>query len=57
MLNFDEANRLNRGLHSLNLGPPQFAPIALWGIVAMLGVLHFIMLKFPQAGLRSKAPL
>jgi len=49
MLNYNEVDKQELGLHSLNLGPPQFAPIAIWGIVAMLGVLHFLMLRFPRA--------
>ena len=36
-------------LHSLNVGGPQYAPVALWASFAMLGILHVCGLKYHQA--------
>jgi len=44
--NVDEAAL---GLHSLELGPPQFLPFMFWVAVAGLGLLHVFALMFPAA--------
>ncbi len=50
LLNSEEAgdNALLK-LHSLDLGPPQFLPMAFWGLIASLGVLHVLGLRFRGA--------
>jgi hypothetical protein len=49
ILNYQEVDKSTLALHSLNLGKPQYAPLALWGLIAMLGILHVVGLKFNQA--------
>ena len=49
ILNFDDVNRSTLALRSLNVGSPQYAPLALWASIAMLGILHVFGLKFHQA--------
>ncbi len=49
ILNYWDINRPALGLHSLNVGGPQYAPVALWSSFAMLGILHVVGLKYHQA--------
>jgi hypothetical protein len=49
VLNYNDINRDGLKLHSLNLGPPQFLPIAFWAFITMLGLLHVLGLWFGQA--------
>ncbi len=49
ILNYGEVDISTLSLHSLNLGKPQYPPLALWGLIAMLGILHVVGLKFNQA--------
>ncbi len=46
ILNYNDVNKADLKLHSLELGPPQFLPIAFWGSIAMLGLLHALALGF-----------
>jgi hypothetical protein len=46
ILNSDPGNGDALKLHALNLGPPQFVPIAFWGLIALLGILHVLGLRF-----------
>ena len=45
ILNSDPPRASQMKLHSLNLGPPQFLPIAFWTTIAILGLLHSAGLK------------
>jgi len=49
ILNYGDADISTLALHSLNLGKPQYSPMALWGLIALLGILHVLGLRFKDA--------
>jgi hypothetical protein len=48
ILNYKAAKDVPLGLHSLELGPPQFLPSAFWGLIAVMGILHVFGVWFPK---------
>ena len=49
ILNYQDVDKSTLALHSLNVGRPQYAPLALWAVIATLGLLHVLGLKVHQA--------
>ena len=49
ILNSTEGIESKLGLHSLDLGKLQYAPLVLWFSLAALGILHASLLKFKEA--------
>jgi hypothetical protein len=49
ILNPRTVDRSKLKLHSLDLGKPQFVPVALWAMIAMLGLLQVLGLKYQKA--------
>jgi hypothetical protein len=47
--NVKNVNEAALGLHSLELGPPQFLPFMFWVAIAGLGLLHVFALRVPAA--------
>jgi hypothetical protein len=47
--NVKNVNQAALGLHSLELGPPQFLPFMFWVAIAGLGLLHVFALRVPAA--------
>jgi hypothetical protein len=48
VLNANEAKPDELALHSLDLGRPLFVPLTFWAMIAMLGLLHVLALKYHQ---------
>jgi len=49
VLNYQEQKPSQMGLHSLDMGTPQFMPAIFWSAIAALGLLHLLGLKFNGA--------
>jgi hypothetical protein len=48
VLNAKEGKPDELALHSLDLGKPQFVPLLVWAVIAMLGLAHVLGLKYQK---------